>query len=62
MGQRSGVIDHEEGLAKLSLAELDAEIERCRMRLKIAPTSQHRKSFESRIHWLERFRFNHHSE
>lgn len=62
MGKRSGVIDHEEGLAALSLAELDSEIERCRMRLKIAPTRYLRKSFESRIHWLERFRFKHHSD
>lgn len=61
MGQRSGVIEHEEGLAKLSLAELDAEIERCRMRLKIAPTTLLRKSFESRIHWLERFRIKNHA-
>jgi len=62
MGKRSGVIDHEEGLAKLSLAELDDEIERCRTRLKIAPTSQLRKSFESRIHWLQRYRAQHHSD
>jgi len=62
MGKRSGVIDHEEGLAKLSQAELDAEIERCRTRLKIAPTRQLRKSFESRIHWLERYRTQHHSD
>jgi hypothetical protein len=62
MGKRSGVINHEEGLAKLSRAELDAEIERCRVRLKIAPTSQLRKSFEGRIHWLERFRANQHSD
>lgn len=62
MGKRSGVIDHEEGLAKLSLVELDAEIDRCRTRLKIAPTSQLRKSFESRIHWLEQYRAKHHSD
>lgn len=62
MGKRSGVIDHEEGLAKLSLVELDAEIERCRTRLKIARTSQLRKSFESRIHWLDRYREKHHSD
>jgi hypothetical protein len=61
MGKRSGVIEHEEGLAELSLAELDDEIARCRMRLKIAPNSQQRKAFERRIHWLERFRAKHHS-
>ena len=59
MGKRSGVIDHEEGLAKLSLAELDAEIARCEMRLKIAPTTRQKKQFESRIHWLQRFRIRH---
>jgi hypothetical protein len=62
MGQRGGVVEHEEGLARLSLAELDAEIDRCRIRLKIAPITQSRKSFESRIHWLERFRLKHHAE
>ncbi|WP_158014193.1 hypothetical protein [Sphingomonas sanxanigenens] len=62
MGKRSGIIDHEEDLAKLSFAQLDTEIERCRMRLGIAPTSRLRKSFESRIHWLEKFPANRHSD
>lgn len=48
MGKRGGVIDHEEGLAKLSLPELDAEIDRRRTRLKIAPTSQLRQSFRDK--------------
>jgi hypothetical protein len=56
MGKRSGVIEHEEGLAKLAPAELDREIARCRMRLEIAPNPRQRKAFESRIRWLERFR------
>jgi len=56
VGKRSGVIDHEADLARLSVAELDAEIARCRTRLSIAPNQRQRKSFESRIHWLERFR------
>jgi hypothetical protein len=56
MGKRSGIIDHEEGLAELSLADLDREISRCRMRLGIATNSQQRKQFESRIHWLEGYR------
>ncbi|MBA4050556.1 MAG: hypothetical protein C0472_01475 [Erythrobacter sp.] len=59
MGKRSGVIDHEEGLARLTLAELDAEIARCEMMRKIATTARGRKSLESRIHWLERFRARH---
>ncbi|MGE0151773.1 MAG: hypothetical protein AB7R90_04095 [Reyranellaceae bacterium] len=40
MGKRSGVIDTEEELAKLSLAELDREIDRCRTRLRIARSSR----------------------
>lgn len=60
MGKRSGVIDHEEGLAKLTLAELDREIARCRGRLVIAANTRQRKQFESRIHWLEAFRHRHH--
>lgn len=59
MGKRSGIIDHEEGLAKLSLAELDAEIARCEIRRKIASSAQLRKRFESRIQWLQRFRARH---
>jgi hypothetical protein len=61
MGKRSGVIDHEDGLAKLTLAELDTEIARCRTRISLAPNSRLRKAFESRIHWLESFRERHHS-
>jgi hypothetical protein len=56
MGKRSGVIDHEAGLAELSLADLDREISRCRMRLGIASNTRQRKQFESRIHWLESHR------
>jgi len=56
MGRRSGVIQHEEDLAKLSLKELDDEIVRCRLRLSIAANERQRKSFASRIRWLERFR------
>ncbi|CAH0353621.1 hypothetical protein [Sphingobium sp. CECT 9361] len=62
MGKRSGVIDHEEGLAKLSLAELDNEIARCKTRLGIAPSTQQKKQFESRIHWLESFRQRYHAD
>jgi len=56
MGKRSGVINHEEVLAKLSLADLDREILRCRVRLGIAANTRQRKQFESRIHWLESYR------
>ena len=60
MGKRSGVIDLEDGLARLTLAELDAEIARCRMRLGIAPNRRAQKAWKSRIHWLSRFRAKHH--
>jgi hypothetical protein len=60
MGKRSGVIEHEEELATLTLAELDAEIRRCKLRLKFATSRQLRKAFEKRVHWLERFREKHH--
>ncbi|MHA6769481.1 hypothetical protein [Sphingobium ummariense] len=62
MGKRSGVIDHEEGLVKLSLAELDNEIRRCETRLGIASSTQQKKQFERRIHWLESFRRRYHAD
>jgi hypothetical protein len=62
MGKRSGIIDHEEGLASLSLAELDREIARCRTRVEIAVNNRQRKQFESRIHWLESYRHRHHAD
>jgi len=55
MGRRSGVVEHESGLARLSMAEIDAEIARCRTRAGIASGTRQRKAFESRIHWLERY-------
>ena len=62
MGKRSGIIDHEDGLVELSLADLDREIVRCRLRLGIATNTRQRKQFESRIHWLESYRERHNSE
>jgi hypothetical protein len=59
MGKRSGILDQEEDILKLSLCELDAEIRRCKGRLKIAPTSYLRKAFEKRIHKLTRIRTRH---
>jgi hypothetical protein len=61
MGKRSGIIEHEDELAKLSLTELEAEIARCRIRFGTAPNTRARKSFGSRIHWLEGFRDRHHA-
>ena len=59
MGKRSRVLDYEADIPNLTLAELDAEIARCRVRLKLAPTAYLRKSFEKRIHWLGRVRTRH---
>jgi len=59
MGKRSGVLDNEEDIMKLSLEELDEEISRCSIRLGIAPTSNLRKSFKKRIHWLTKLRTRH---
>lgn len=56
---RSGVIDHERDLLKLTLAELDAEIARCKMRQRFATSARNRKLLASRIHWLERVRTRH---
>jgi hypothetical protein len=61
MGKRSGVIETEEGLARLSLAELDAEIARCKLRFQFAPNKRQQRAFEKRIHWLKRFREKHHT-
>jgi hypothetical protein len=62
MGKRSGIIDHEDGLAGLSVADLDREIARCRLRLGIAANTRQRKQFESRIHWLDSYRERRNSE
>ncbi|MFC3711444.1 hypothetical protein ACFOMD_02610 [Sphingoaurantiacus capsulatus] len=59
MGKRTGVLEHEADVLKLTLAELDAEIARCEMRLRIARTAYLSKEFEKRIHWLQRIRFHH---
>ena len=54
MGKRSGVLDHEADIAKLTDEELAAEIARCEVRLKLAATSYLRKSFAGRINWLSK--------
>jgi hypothetical protein len=56
MGSRSGVVDDEESLSAFSLEELDKEIARCKLRLKFAPSRVQEKSFEQRIHKLQRVR------
>jgi hypothetical protein len=59
MGKRTGVLQHEADILKLTLADLDVEIARCEMRRKIAPTVYERRSFEKRIHWLGKIRARH---
>jgi hypothetical protein len=52
MGKRSGVLDRESDIAKLTDKELAAEISRCETRKSLAETAYLRKSFTNRIHWL----------
>lgn len=56
MRKRSGVLRHEEEIGRLTLKELDAEISRRETRLRIAPDTYQRRSFEKRLHWLRRIR------
>ena len=59
MGKRTGVLNHEEDILKLTIEALDAEIDRCEMRQKIAPNLYQRRQFEKRIHWLSKIRLRH---
>ena len=56
MGRRSGVAETEEEVAKLSLDELNVEIERCLQGFEYGGSSQGRKSFFKRLVWLEKMR------
>lgn len=49
MGKRSSMPDTDEAVAALSLAQLNAEIERCTLGLTISGTSQGRKAFFKRL-------------
>jgi hypothetical protein len=53
MGKRSGVPHRDDELAKLSRLELDAELRRSRIRLRIAPSAESAKEWQKRIHWLK---------
>lgn len=53
MGRRSGVPHTEDELAKLGREELEAELERSRVRLTIAGSAKLAKQWQKRIHWLE---------
>ena len=56
MGKRSGVPETEGEVAKLPLATLNAEINRCLDGFVHGGTSQGRKSFFKRLVWLEKMR------
>jgi hypothetical protein len=53
---RSGIADTEEEVAALSIAELNAEIDRCLSGYETGGTSQGRKAFFKRLAWLEGLR------
>ena len=53
MGKRSGVPHRDDELEKLSNDELQSELERSRMRLSIAPSTNMAKQWQKRIYWLE---------
>ncbi|MDP8912696.1 MAG: hypothetical protein M3N39_03860 [Pseudomonadota bacterium] len=53
MGKRSGVPDTDDELAKLSRDELEAELQRSKVRLTIAGSAKVAKQWHKRIHWLE---------
>jgi hypothetical protein len=56
MGRRSGVADTEEEVARMSLDQVNAEIERCLHGFEYGGSSQGRKSFFKRLVWLETMR------
>jgi hypothetical protein len=61
MRNRSGTIEQDDEVAKLTLAELNAEIERSLDRYSRAPNPYQRKAFFRRVAWLEELREQYHS-
>jgi hypothetical protein len=53
MGKRSGVPHTDDELSKLSREELQAELQRSKVRLTIAGSAKMAKQWHKRIHWLE---------
>ena len=53
MGKRSGVAHTDAELENLTGEDLQAELDRSRMRLSIAPSAKAAKQWHKRIHWLE---------
>jgi hypothetical protein len=54
--RRSGIADTKAEVAKLTLVELNAEIERCLWGFENGGTSRGRRSFYKRLVWLEKER------
>ncbi|QGZ93364.1 hypothetical protein [Terricaulis silvestris] len=61
MGKRSGYAQSSADVEALTLAELNAEIQRCLFRYERGGTSQGRKAFFKRLVWLEAERERLHS-
>jgi hypothetical protein len=53
MGKRSGAADNDENVAKLTLDQVDHDLERCAFRAEAGGSCQGRKSFFKRPVWLE---------
>ena len=53
MGKRSGVRHTDDELDKLTGEELQAELDRSRLRLTIAPSEKMAKQRRKRVYWLE---------
>jgi hypothetical protein len=56
MGKRSGKPDQKAEVAKLTLGQLNSEIERCSIMSDLGGSSQGRKAFFDRLVWYEKMR------
>jgi hypothetical protein len=56
VGKRSGMPETQAQVAKMTLAQLNAEIARCLRGFEQGGTSQGRKAFFDRLVWYERMR------
>lgn len=53
MGKRSGVPHRDHELTRLSRHQLEAELQRSRVRLSVTGSAKMAKQWHTRIHWLE---------
>ena len=58
MGKRSGTLDHEADFFAAPIADLDKEVQRCKMMMEFN-SARNRKELASRIHWLGKVRDRH---